>query len=561
MAHEPDQPVVESQGTVRVRDISDLEAHVIVEDDVGVVVRDGTRLSTKVFRPAEAGEYPVILVLTAYGKDLGPETYPAPARYAERPDFDNGIIEVSPWTTWEGPDPATWVPKGYVVVYLDVRGYHQSGGDASVLSPQDADDFYDVIEWAGAQEWSNGNVGTIGVSYLAISQWAAAGLNPPSLKAMVPWEGQTDSFREVLYHGGVPETTFTKFWLNRVNGLANTPPLPEHDLFQMLHRDPQAMAGIREQQFVRPELSQVPALVAATWSDQGLHTRGSFGGFAQSSATQKWLFTHGQPKWSTFYGDEAIEYQQAFFDRFLRGEDNGMDQRPAVRLEVRETRDERAVRFESEWPLVSTEYRKLYLDAASGTLATMPLEAVSAVAYPPLTGSAAFTVTFDEDTELTGHMKLRLWVSTTEGSDVDLFVGVKKLDVHGEEVHFYAKAGYLYGPVAMGWLRVSERALDENRSTPWQPVLSHDDPQPLIPGEIVPVDVEILPSSTLFRVGESLELVVQGADLFEHPALGHAYSNDVNQGIHTIHTGGDYDSHLLVPRIPHTDPAPGSGAI
>jgi predicted acyl esterase len=154
-----------------------------------------------------------------------------------------------------------------------------------VLSPQDADDFYDVIEWAGAQPWSNGSVGTIGVSYLAISQWAAAGLNPPSLKAMVPWEGQTDSFREVLYHGGVPETTFTKFWLNRVNGLANTPPLPDHDFFQLIHRDPQAMTGIREQQFIRPELSEVPALVAATWSDQGLHTRGSFGGFAKSSAT------------------------------------------------------------------------------------------------------------------------------------------------------------------------------------------------------------------------------------------------------------------------------------
>ena len=465
---------------------------------------------------------------------------------------------MSPWTTWEGPDPATWVPQGYVVVYLDVRGYHQSEGDASVLSPQDADDFHDVIEWAGHQDWSNGNVGTIGVSYLAISQWAAAGLNPPSLKAMIPWEGQTDSFREVLYHGGVPETTFTKFWLNRVNGLANTPPLPEHDLFQLFHRDPQSMAGIREQQFVRPELSRVPALVAATWSDQGLHTRGSFGGFVQSAAAEKWLFTHGQPKWSTFYGDEAIEYQQAFFDHFLKGEENGMDQRPAVRLEVRETRDEYHVRFESEWPLAGTEYQPLYLDAASSTLSATPKATASAVEYPPLTGSATFIVTFDEDTELTGHMKLRLWVSTTEGTDIDLFVGVKKLDVHGEEVHFYAKAGYLHGPVAMGWLRVSERSLDEQRSTKWQPVLRHDDPRPLTPGEIVPVDIEILPSSTLFRAGESLELVVQGADLFEHPALGHAYSREVNQGTHTIHTGGDFDSHLLVPRIPHTDPVPGA---
>jgi len=238
-----------------------------------------------------------------------------------------------------------------------------------------------------------------------------------------------------------------------------------------------------------------------------------------------------------------------------------MDQRPAVRLEVRETRDERTVRFENEWPLAGTEYRQLYLDAASGMLVATPPETTSAVDYQPLTGSATFTITFDEDTELTGHMKLRLWVSATEGTDIDLFVGVNKLDVHGEKVHFYAKAGYMNGPVAMGWLRVSERALDDEQSTPWQPILRHDDPQPLTPDEIVPVDVEILPSSTLFRSGESLELVVQGADLFEHPALGHAYSRDVNLGTHTIHTGGDYDSHLLVPRIPHTDidPAPGSG--
>jgi predicted acyl esterase len=52
------------------------------------------------------------------------------------------------------------------------------------------------------------------------------------------------------------------------------------------------------------------------------------------------------------------------------------------------------------------------------------------------------------------------------------------------------------------------------------------------------------------KPGESLRVVVQGADLFEHPALAHAYSRDVNRGVHAIHTGGDYDSHLLVPFIP-----------
>ena len=535
---------------VRIRDIAALEERVIVEDDVGIVVRDGTRLSARVFRPADSGTYPVIMALTSYGKDLGPTEYPAVLDNATLPDFDMGTFEVSPWTTWEGPDPATWVPDGYAVVYLDVRGYFDSEGDASVLSAQDSEDFYDAIEWAGAQEWSNGNVGTMGVSYLAISQWVAAGAQPPSLKAMIPWEGQTDSYREVLYHGGVPETAFTEFWLNRVNGLANTPPLPAWDAFRTIHPNPQVMKALQPETFVQPALAEVPALVAATWSDQGLHTRGSFEGFKQSSTSQKWLYTHGQPKWSTFYGEEAFEYQKAFFDHFLKGADNGMDARPPVRLEVRETLEQFEVRLEDEWPIARTEYRELYLDGASGTLSDSRPDVSSAVDYDPLSGAAMFTITFDEDTELTGNMKLRLWVSTTEGTDMDLFVGVSKLDAEGNEVHFYAKTGYTKGPVAMGWLRVSERALDEDRSTPWQPVLSHDNPQPLTPNEIVPVDVEILPSSTLFRAGESLQVVVQGADLFEHPALAHAYSGDVNLGVHTIHTGGDYDSHLLVPQIP-----------
>ncbi len=138
-------------GPLRIRDIAALAETVIVEDDVGVIVRDGTRLSARIFRPVADGRYPVVLALTSYGKDLGPDRYPSVLEHASKPDFDMGSFEVSPWTTWEGPDPATWVPADYAVAYLDVRGFFQSGGDASVLSPRDADDFHDAIEWLAAQ--------------------------------------------------------------------------------------------------------------------------------------------------------------------------------------------------------------------------------------------------------------------------------------------------------------------------------------------------------------------------------------------------------------------------
>ena len=97
---------------------------------------------------------------------------------------------------------------------------------------------------------------------------------------------------------------------------------------------------------------------------------------------------------------------------------------------------------------------------------------------------------------------------------------------------------------------MSERELDPEKSTPWQPVLSQENPQPISPNEVAPVEIEILPSSTLFREGESLQLVFQGADLFEHPVLAHGNFAEVNLGNHSIHTGAQYDSHPLVPVIP-----------
>ncbi|RZV56047.1 MAG: CocE/NonD family hydrolase [Deltaproteobacteria bacterium] len=531
-----------------IRDIEDIRDQVIVEDDVGVIVRDGTRLSAKVFRPVAEGQYPVIMMLTAYGKDRGPDQYPRAIEFGERPDFDSGTIEVSEWTSWEAPDPATWVPSGYAVVYLDVRGYLASEGEAGVLSPEDGEDFYDAIEWAGAQEWSNGNVGLLGVSYLAISQWVAATANPPSLKAIAPWEGQTDAVREVLYHGGVPETAFVEFWIGRVNSLANTPPLPA-DILLTLHPNMPELLPFLPTVGIALDQVTAPALICASWSDHGLHTRGSFEAYKQIPSEQKWIYNHGRAKWDVFYSDDAIAAQKQFFDHFLKGEDNGMDEVRSIRLEVRESLDEYQVRYEDEWPISRTEYEELYLDAASGALREdLPADTVVAE-YAPLEGAATFTITFDEDTELTGNMKLKLWVSANEGTDMDLFVGVEKLDTNGEAVHFRGKAGFAETPAALGWLRVSERALDESRSTPQQPWLSHDNPQPLTPNEIVPVEVEILPSSTLFRAGESLQVIVQGQDLFEHPSLAHDHSDDVNRGTHSIHTGGQYDSHLLAPVV------------
>jgi uncharacterized protein len=104
----------------------------------------------------------------------------------------------------------------------------------------------------------------------------------------------------------------------------------------------------------------------------------------------------------------------------------------------------------------------------------------------------------------------------------------------------------------LGWLRASHRELDEEKSTPWQPVLKHARELKIPPGEIVSVDIEILPTSVLFEKGERLRLIVQGSDIYFFPSEWHTdgHLDTVNKGNHIIHTGGKYESFLLAPVIP-----------
>ncbi|MEV6673842.1 CocE/NonD family hydrolase C-terminal non-catalytic domain-containing protein, partial [Streptomyces sp. NPDC051162] len=163
-------------------------------------------------------------------------------------------------------------------------------------------------------------------------------------------------------------------------------------------------------------------------------------------------------------------------------------------------------------------------------------------------GGARFRHEFAERTRLTGRTKLRLWIEADGSDDADLFVVLRKIDRSGEAVPFPFFALYDDGPVALGWQRASHRALDEERSTPWQPWHTHDREERLEPGVPVPVEIEIWPSSTLFEAGEQLELVVQGSDFMTGVLPGHRTTR--NKGDHIIHSGGDYDSHLLIPVIP-----------
>jgi predicted acyl esterase len=230
-----------------------------------------------------------------------------------------------------------------------------------------------------------------------------------------------------------------------------------------------------------------------------------------------------------------------------------MPQVPTVRLEVRRTFDEYAVRHEPAWPIPGTDLTAWYLDARTFELVQDPVPDEASMDYRSGPGESAaqeraeFSLAFRKDTELTGNIKVKLWISPLQADDADLFVGIRKIDAAGKEVHFSGYQGYHDDIVAKGWLRVSQRELDPERSTPVQPWHTHRREQKLAPGDVVPVEIEILPSSTLFEAGSTLRLVVQGRELIDYPGFGH--DDTVNRGDHRLRTGGRYDSHLLVPQI------------
>ncbi|MEE2059264.1 CocE/NonD family hydrolase [Rhodococcus artemisiae] len=525
-----------------------LPSDIVVDRDVPIRTADGTTLRANVYRPEGVERCPVLVCVTPYGKDAGVDRYPV--------DFDAlaasgsfvGEFELSDRTAFEAPDPGYWVPRGYAVVVADLRGCFASGGRPRLLLGRAASDAADVVEWAGEQPWSTGKVGMAGASYLATLQWYIAAQQPPHLAAIAPWEGVTDPFLDSLCHGGIPETRYSEFWYSAMHrGCRSASASVRRIAPWLMRRFPDRFRHVAGP----PPFEDVtvPALVGASWSDQGPRTRGSITGYTRVGSPDKWLYTHGRKTWQTFYGGEALDMQRRFFDHFLKGDDNGFDEVPRVRLETRHDLRTYSERHEQQWPLPDTRYVSLYLDHGTGGLrSAIPGEAASDRMFPVAGDEMVFTTTFDEDTEVTGHAALRLWVEAKDAIDMDLFVALKKIDPSGRDVRFEGHGGFEEGVVAYGWIRVSHRALDPEASTAYRPVIDPAEYRPLVAGQIVPVDIEIMPHSTFFEAGSSLALVITGHDFETLPDVRH--DRTINQGFHIVHAGGRFDSHLLLPVVP-----------
>ncbi len=520
---------------------------VIIDHDVPVTTRDGTILRVNVHLPPGAGPFPAILSAHPYGKDHVPRKRGRGHKLNVqfRALRQTAIVAFTSLTTWEAPDPAWWVGHGYAVINADLRGAGTSQGTGRLLTVKEGEDVYDLIEWAGAQSWSTGNVGMLGISYLAISQYQAAALHPPSLKAICPWEGFTDAYRDWSMPGGVRENGFTKLWSVALRGVR----LADDPIAQQKNRP--LRDEFWEQLVPDLERIEVPMMVCASFSDNNLHSRGTWRAFMHAGSREKFAYTHRDGKWATFYAEPALTAQLNFFDRYLRGRDD-IPPPPTVRLEVREAQKKVVeIREEHEYPLARTQWTALHLGSDGRLTEALPDQAGTDTFHTRRQG-AAFTWTASEDLELTGPMAARLWIESRELDDLDLVVGVEKWS-DGRYVPFEGSYGWGRDRVTTGWQKASLRAIDEEKSTPYLPVTTCTTPEPLGRGEVVEVAIALGHSATLFRAGESLRLIVACRWLASaNPFTGQFPAHYITgpAGHCTVHWGPERPSHLLVPAIP-----------
>lgn len=362
----------------------------VVETNVAVPMRDGVVLSAVVLRPAGPGPFPVLVYRTPYDKSAALREYSSFARAVER---------------------------GYAVVVQDVRGRYASAGEF-VAYRNEGRDGYDTIEWAAAQPWSNGSVGSFGLSYPGAVQWLAAVESPPHLLAMVP--AMTFSTpRNFFYSGGVFDLSWIAWiWNNiapdtrvrkdlpgprtgkaareRFRVLADSlhARLPLNDLHELRDVAPYYFEWLShppgdpwwEWCEIRGKYGRVSAAVLnlSGWHDEAYGPEGALTNFqgllaarggAADPRTRVVIgpWTHGVGATGATRAGErefgaaaAIDYDElvlGFLDRYVRGIDSGVDSAPPVRVFAMGANEWRESR---SWPLPGTEPLAVYLGSAGG---------------------------------------------------------------------------------------------------------------------------------------------------------------------------------------------------
>ena len=401
-----------------------------------------------------------------------------------------------------------------------------------------------------------------GTSYLAATQWFTAAEQPPHLAAINPWEGMSDTYRDLVMRGGMPDTAFAK----QLRDISFWGRGQKEDIIAEANRYP-LINQLWEDKIPAYKQITVPAYVVASYSNT-LHTQGTFRAWRRLSSEQKWLRIHNSQEWPDYYDKDNRENLRRFFDHFLLDLDNGWETTPCVRYSLLDLQGGDKVGIKAEqFPPAASISTKYYLEASSRTLSTtLPASESSAryvVGENP--GRVSFVIRFKEETTLVGYPKAHLRVEAGSADDMDLFVLAQKLNQFGTPLTQFTvpNQGAMiqditeYGASILryrgsdGRLRVSLRQLDETHATADVPAHTFDREEKLGNGEIVDVEIDMLPVGLVFYPGEQLRFVISGTSLLGSMMPGLPEYTSPFTGTHIVHTGGDNPSYLQLPV--HTD--------
>ncbi|WP_261574754.1 CocE/NonD family hydrolase [Frankia gtarii] len=524
-----------------------------------VRTRAGDLVRADVYLPADGGPFPVVLGASPYQKSL--------RRLPPHPVF--------PFTEY-GPIQL-YLDNGYAYVAMDTPGTGRSEGTWDPVSRAEGEAIGDMIEHVAVQPWATGAVGMIGMSHYAWSQWNAARTRPAHLKTIVAYDGATDMYRDWMYHGGIPVQGFWSSWLfgsvlmqHTLNGIGFREGGKDQFVYEALSHPFDDEWQRRRSPFWELDKVEIPVFSIGVWGKGPLHLRGNFYGFERVRGPRQLLVTHPESfaQAQAYYFDEDFHRAELlpWYDHHLKGTDNGVMDRPPVRFYVN---GERTYRSATSWPPADAEPSAFYLSGErSGAVRSLndgslcedaPAadENPTSWSYPDPEWRAGVTVfdadgrpdhvarvtTFttapaNRDREFTGHGVLTLYASTDQ-ADLDLIVKLSLLPAAGGQPL----------RVSQGWLRASHRAEDLALTSDMRPFHVHDHAEPLEPGTVYELRVELLPMSFLARRGDRIRLEISNQDsLIADAPMTHFYGQKV--GNDTYHHDRRHPSSLRLHERP-----------
>lgn len=542
------------------RNLSAPEHGVVHDINVAVPVRDGVSLMADVHRPDTVGRFPVLVAASPYPRqiqDLG-----APM----------GFIEAG--------NTEFWVSRGYVHLIANVRGTGGSGGEFGFFDSQERRDMHDLVEWAAAQPWCDGNVGMIGISYFAMTQLEAAVERPPHLKAIFPLAVTSDLFEAASHHGLVSSAFITpflsmmgltaarsdEFWrsvpLHLARKVLALPPLHRkfgtmngeaavtlmHHLLKLPH-DPHPWDQLWLDVFVNHPVRDewwddrdltallknidIPVYLGCDWENVPLHLPSTFlswKGLAHNPNVQMGLLDEFGLTWPW----ESLHTEAlAWYDHWLKGRDTGILDGDRVRYALPGAEGWHS---SASWPPPAT-YREFALradgalDSDEGSPGARDYLVLGAgtgrVTASELDPPATLTWTsaaLEADLDVVGAIEVRL-VAAATAADTAWLVTLQDVAPDGDVTD-----------VTAGWLRASLREVDEAASTPGAPALICRSPVAVPIGDDVEYRIPLVPNARRFAAGHRVQVVLASDDQdpttpaimnFRHASVGTSTRNTV----------------------------------